>query len=228
MKREVVDLSEEQIGEIYESLAAFDRKNIGYRLDGSVNIGIEADGRLIAGLNGCITAYKIFYIDTVFVEEEYRRQGVGTKLLKEAEKRAEALGANMIRLDTFNWQGREFYGKLGYEEVGAYSNPEDGFSEHFFVKRLTPQTASNTLQADGSGHRSTKCLFCKETMKQDRTAYFAQLENSFVIIKNVPCFKCSQCGEIVYSAYVTHRLDEIVAEFGRSVTEIAVVNYSAT
>ena len=136
MKRAVVDLSEEQIGEIYESLAAFDRKNIGYRLGGSVNIGIEADGELIAGLNGCMTAYKIFYIDTVFVEEEYRRQGVGTELLKEAEKRAEELGANLIRLDTFNWQGREFYKKLGYEEVGEYTSPEDGFSEHFFVKRL--------------------------------------------------------------------------------------------
>ena len=137
MKRTVAELSEEQIGEIYESLAAFDRKNIGYRLDGSVNIGIESDGRLIAGLNGCMTAYRIFYIDTVFVEEEYRRQGVGTALLKEAEKRARALGANMIRLDTFDWQGREFYKKLGYEEVGGYSSAEDGFSEYFFVKRLT-------------------------------------------------------------------------------------------
>lgn len=62
---------------------------------------------------------------------------MGKELLKEAESRAKALGANMIRLDTFNWQGREFYLKLGYEEVGQYSSPEDGFSEHFFVKMLT-------------------------------------------------------------------------------------------
>ena len=136
MKRATVELNEEQISGIYESLAAFDRKHIGYRLDGSVNIGIEVDGRLIAGLNGCMTAYRIFYIDTVFVEEEYRRQGVGTELLREAEKRAEALGANLIRLDTFNWQGREFYKKLGYEEAGGYSSAEDGFSEYFFVKRI--------------------------------------------------------------------------------------------
>ena len=136
MKKTVVDLSEEQAGEIYESLAAFDRKFIGYRLEGSVNIGIECDGKLIAGLNGYMTAFKILYIDTVFVEEAYRRQGVGTELLREAERRAEKLGANIIRLDTFNWQGRDFYKKLGYEEVGEYSSREDGFSEHFFVKRL--------------------------------------------------------------------------------------------
>lgn len=137
MKKAVVDLNEEQIGEIYECLAAFDRKFIGYRLEGSVNIGIESCGELIAGLNGYMTAFRILYIDTVFVEEKYRRQGVGTELLKEAEKRAKTLGANMIRLDTFNWQGREFYKKLGYEEVGGYSSYEDGFSEHFFVKRLS-------------------------------------------------------------------------------------------
>lgn len=137
MKSTVVDLGEEQIETVCQSLADFDRNHIGYRLNGSVNIGIELDGRLIAGLNGYMTAFKILYIDTVFVEEEYRRQGVGKELLKEAESRAKALGANMIRLDTFNWQGREFYLKLGYEEVGQYSSPEDGFSEHFFVKMLT-------------------------------------------------------------------------------------------
>lgn len=136
MNKELVDLNQGQIDEIYESLAAFDRKFIGFRLEGSINIGIQSDGKLIAGLNGYMTAFKILYIDTIFVEEEYRRQGVGTELLKEAEKRAKALGANLIRLDTFNWQGREFYKKLGYEEVGEYSSPEDGFSEHFFVKRL--------------------------------------------------------------------------------------------
>ena len=137
MKITMVDLNEQQIDEIYENLAAFDRKFIGYRLEGSVNIGIERDGRLIAGLNGYMTAFKILYIDTVFVAEEYRRQGVGTELLREAERRAKSLGANMIRLDTFNWQGRGFYKKLGYEEIGGYSSQEDGFSEHFFVKRLS-------------------------------------------------------------------------------------------
>ena len=137
MKRTVIDLSEEQIETVCQSLADFDRNHIGYRLNGSVNIGIELDGRLVAGLNGYMTAFKILYIDTVFVEEEYRRQGLGRELLEEAESRAKALGANRIRLDTFNWQGREFYLKLGYEEVGQYSSPEDGFSEHFFVKILT-------------------------------------------------------------------------------------------
>ena len=134
--RNIIELNEEQIDEVCEKLSAYNRNFIGYRLNGSVCIGIEEDGRLIAGLTGYMTAFKILYIDTVFVEEEFRQRGIGTSLIREAERRAKELGANMIRLDTFNWQGRDFYNKLGYEEVGSYSSPEDGFSEHFFLKRI--------------------------------------------------------------------------------------------
>lgn len=52
MKRAVVELSEEQTGEIYESLAAFDRKHIGCRFEGSVNIGIVNDVFVLQRLNG--------------------------------------------------------------------------------------------------------------------------------------------------------------------------------
>ena len=71
------------------------------------------------------------------------------------------------------------------------------------------------------------CFFCSGSMEQSFTTHFAQLENGSVIIKNVPCLQCSRCGEIVYTAEVTRRLDEIIGEFAKAVTEVAVVNYSA-
>ncbi|MBC5779669.1 YgiT-type zinc finger protein [Blautia difficilis] len=41
-----------------------------------------------------------------------------------------------------------------------------------------------------------RCLTCKNgSMKPSSTAYFAQLKNCYVIIENVPCMKCEQCGE---------------------------------
>jgi hypothetical protein len=52
------------------------------------------------------------------------------------ENRAKEIGVNMIRLDSFNWQGYEFYKKIGYELIGKYENEIDGFSEYFFIKRL--------------------------------------------------------------------------------------------
>ena len=56
--------------------------------------------------------------------------------MQEMESRAKKMGANIIRLDTFNWQGKDFYEAIGYEMVGSYENKFDGYSEHFFLKRL--------------------------------------------------------------------------------------------
>ncbi|MCL2698651.1 MAG: YgiT-type zinc finger protein [Oscillospiraceae bacterium] len=64
-------------------------------------------------------------------------------------------------------------------------------------------------------------------MKDDFTTHFEQLENCIIIIKNVPCFKCTQCGEVAYSGVVVQRLEQIITDFEESLTEIAVVSYSA-
>lgn len=35
------------------------------------------------------------------------------------------MGANLIRLDTFDWQGKEFYESIGYKKVGEYSEGQN-------------------------------------------------------------------------------------------------------
>jgi GNAT superfamily N-acetyltransferase len=132
----IIDLNQEQVEDIEERLEDFDESYITYKMDGEIQIGIEDDGKLVAGLDACITNFKILYVSTVFVDEEYRRKGLGARLMHEMEKRAAAMGVNMIRLDTYDWQGKEFYEALGYECVGHYENKEDGFSEYFYLKKL--------------------------------------------------------------------------------------------
>ena len=132
----IVDLTEEQVEFIENKLDEYDENYIKYKLNGQIQIGIEENGKVVAGLDACMTAFKILYVSTVFVSDEYRRKGYGKKLIVEMEKRAKSLGANTIRLDTFNWQGKEFYEALGYEMVGQYTNDDDGYSEYFFLKRI--------------------------------------------------------------------------------------------
>ncbi len=133
----LIDLTEEQAEEIESRLSEFDEKYITYRMDGSIRIGIEEDGKLIAGLDACVTAFRILYVSTVFVDEAYRRKGYGARLIREMEKRAAAMGVNTVRLDTFNWQGKDFYEAMGYTAAGHYENADDGYSEYFFVKRIS-------------------------------------------------------------------------------------------
>ena len=132
----IVELTEEQAEDIETRLSNYDENYITYRMDGCIRIGMEEGGKLIAGLDACMTAFKILYVSTVFVDEAYRRKGVGAELIREMEKRAAAMGANTIRLDTFDWQGKEFYEAMGYTPVGQYTNHEDGYSEYFFLKRI--------------------------------------------------------------------------------------------
>ena len=132
----IFELNEEQVEEIEERLSAYDSMRTGELRAGGIRLGIEKDGVLIAGLDASLTAFHILYVSTVFVDEAYRRQGYGRALMLEMERRAKALGVDLIRLDTFDWQGKEFYLTLGYEIVGEYKNEKDGYAEFFFVKRI--------------------------------------------------------------------------------------------
>ena len=132
----IIDLNEQQLEAVEAGLSAFDEGYITYKMEGDIQIGIEEDGRLVAGLDACVTAFKILYVSTVFVEENCRRKGYGKRLMEEIEQRAKAMGVNTIRLDTFSWQGKEFYEALGYQVVGHYENEDDGYAEYFFLKRI--------------------------------------------------------------------------------------------
>lgn len=132
----IIELNRAQLDQLEASLEEYDEKHMTNSPGGRVSIGILEDGELVAGLDACMTCFKIIYVSTVFVEEAYRRKGYGKELMLELEKRAVKLGANTIRLDTFDYQGKDFYIALGYKQVGFYRNEEDDYEEYFFLKRI--------------------------------------------------------------------------------------------
>ncbi|MGN0193783.1 MAG: type II toxin-antitoxin system MqsA family antitoxin [Pseudoramibacter sp.] len=71
-----------------------------------------------------------------------------------------------------------------------------------------------------------KCLSCKSgNMSPSTTTYFADLKNCMIIIKNVPCMKCEQCGDVLYSASVTERLYELMEKAESLASELTVIEY---
>lgn len=69
------------------------------------------------------------------------------------------------------------------------------------------------------------CFLCKGKMIDSTTTYMADLGNIIVIVKNVPCHKCTQCGEESFSGTVVTQLERIIDQLRDTLTEIAVVNY---
>ncbi|MFM9923747.1 GNAT family N-acetyltransferase [Variovorax sp. H27-G14] len=86
----------------------------------------DDSGRVLGGLRGFVFLYWLC-IEVLFVEEDVRGTGLGSRLLAEAERQAIALGAKNAKLDTFEWQARAFYIKHGYEEYARIDDYTPGF-----------------------------------------------------------------------------------------------------
>ena len=71
------------------------------------------------------------------------------------------------------------------------------------------------------------CPVCKEgKMVEVKKSYFAQFDNYYVIIKNVPCHICDQCGEVVYSEEVMKKIDFIIEKLENITRKIFITDYA--
>jgi YgiT-type zinc finger domain-containing protein len=72
-----------------------------------------------------------------------------------------------------------------------------------------------------------KCSKCGAITERRLTTSVTDLEDCFVIVRNVPCHKCSECSEIMYTADVTRHLEKIIDTSERLMLQISVVDYSS-
>lgn len=71
-----------------------------------------------------------------------------------------------------------------------------------------------------------KCTNCKtEEMQESVNSYFAQLSECYVIIENVPCYKCAQCGEVYYNIAVLERIDDILETMENITSKVQIIDY---
>lgn len=72
-----------------------------------------------------------------------------------------------------------------------------------------------------------KCTSCKYgSMTEAKTTYFGQLKNCYVIIENVPCLKCEQCGEEYFVASVAEKIDDILDSLEKIASKIFIMDYA--
>ena len=95
---------------------------------------VNENGQIIAGCLAKMYCWNVIYIDILWIDEAYRKQGLGSKMLKEIECIALEEGCHLIHLDTFDFQAKDFYIKHGYEVFGVL---EDCPKEHcrYYLKK---------------------------------------------------------------------------------------------
>ena len=92
------------------------------------------DGEVVGGLYGMMV-FDWLIIELLFVPEELRGRGLGSQLLAEAEEEARVRSCVGAWLDTFSFQARGFYEKLGYGHVGTIPDHPRGEERYFLMKR---------------------------------------------------------------------------------------------
>lgn len=96
----------------------------------------DISGNIIAGILSKMYCWNCLYIDVLWVKEEYRKEGLGSKLLKEVEKLAKEKECHLIHLDTFDFQAKDFYIKYGYEIFGVLDECPEGHKRYYLKKNL--------------------------------------------------------------------------------------------
>ena len=73
-----------------------------------------------------------------------------------------------------------------------------------------------------------RCTSCKSgEMMEGKTSYFSQFnDGSYVIIENVPCMKCKQCGDVVFRSSVVEKIDDILDNMEKIVSKISIIDYA--
>jgi GNAT superfamily N-acetyltransferase len=93
------------------------------------------DGTSEGGLWGRI-AYDWLFIELLSVPEAARGQGLGRQLMEQAEAIARNAACTGIWLDTYEFQARGFYEKLGYALFGTLDDYPAGQKRFFLQKRF--------------------------------------------------------------------------------------------
>jgi len=91
--------------------------------------------KIVGGVIGLIY-WDWFYLDLMWIEEEYRGQGYGSRLLTLAEEEARKRDAQHAHLDTFSFQAPDFYKKHGFRVFGELCDFPSGHQRFYLTKDL--------------------------------------------------------------------------------------------
>ena len=128
--------SEKETDFVRQALMQFNNEHV--EQDGHTPLNIveyDENGNIIGGIVGG-TYWGWMYVDILWVHENHRKKGIGTKLLLSAEEEAGKRGCHHVHLDTMSWQAPDFYKKHGYEVVGILDDIPKGNCKYLLAKSL--------------------------------------------------------------------------------------------
>ncbi len=91
--------------------------------------------KLIGGAIGFVE-FNWYFLDLLYIDEEYRNRNIGTNLIKEIEKFALKEHLTGVRMETWNFQAKGFYEKNGYSVFGEIKDCPPGTIDYHLKKEF--------------------------------------------------------------------------------------------
>ena len=128
--------TEKEIDFINQALAKFNDEKVGPDNHELLNI-VEYDENknIIAGILGG-TYWGWMHIDILWVDENFRKKGIGSQLLEAAEEEARKRGCHSVHVDTMSWQAPDFYKQHGYKIISELNDIPKGNKKFHLIKEL--------------------------------------------------------------------------------------------
>jgi GNAT superfamily N-acetyltransferase len=101
------------------------------------------------------TGFMQLHVGQLFVSESLRGNGHGSRLILCAEQEARRRGCVGAWLDTFSFQARGFYERLGYAVFGTIDDFPPGHSRLFMKNRFASPT--DPIRSTAEGSNTTSC-----------------------------------------------------------------------
>jgi ribosomal protein S18 acetylase RimI-like enzyme len=119
-----------------EQIYAFNRAATGIDDGRMLNAVLLDDaGEIVAAVSG-FTWGGTCEIEYLWVTESLRGQGIGSALLRAAEREARSRGCHQIVLDTHTFQAPAFYERHGFRRLAAIPDYPSGSEKFTCVKAL--------------------------------------------------------------------------------------------
>ena len=71
------------------------------------------------------------------------------------------------------------------------------------------------------------CISCGAKTDVSTTADVTELQKCLIIVRNTPCYKCTECSEVIYTVDIIKQLDKIIAAVKQSMNEITIFDYES-
>lgn len=129
----LINPSDAELDPVHRELVAFNRAVLGKEMYVRLAAIARDNDRLMGGAYGELL-WDWLHVDAVWVADDLRGKGIGTRLLQRIEAAALQHGITRAHVETTSFQAYGFYAGQGYSVFGQLADKPEGHTMYFMKK----------------------------------------------------------------------------------------------